>query len=496
MYVHNRELASTLRKLLGAALIFVSFGVTACSGASEERAAFGPAAIGSALDPDGSVAEDRQGDRFSAGEPIYVAIAAGNVPAGRSVRIAWYGPREKALAEQEKAVEAGGSPYLFFKAPDTAAWEAGVYRAEVLAGGKEIAEFSFNVVAPERIEDPNRKEEEFVRRTVFYGTDRAETSPGGPEDPERYFGGGRARSGTLRLGTCEVSIPRDHRMGQVERPSIWKLEFRADPSKHMVLLGLTPMPPNVFFGRLRSAVQKSEGKEALVFIHGFDVSFTDAVLRTAQVAYDLGFDGAPITYSWPSQASLSKTAYHADETNAEWTAPHLEKFLSEVAARSGAREIHLIAHSMGNRPLTAALQRIGARMTGSSKPLFGHIVLTAPDIDADTFRQIASEFSKPGKRTTLYASSRDKALQFSREIHGGLPRAGDSGPDIVVLRNFDTIEVSAVDTSFLGHSYYGDNRSVLSDLFGLIRDGRAPDKRFGLRPRTKRGLKYWVFQPS
>lgn len=481
-------------KRLSAALIF-AFGVAACLESCQERAAFGPVALGSALESDGRVAEDRRGGIFTAGEPIYLAIETGKAPAGRTVRVNWYDPRERTLAEQEKAVEAGGNPYLFFEAPDTSKSEAGAYRAEVLVEGKEIAELSFRIVLPERIEDLQPEEEEFVRRTVFYGTDRAE-NPSGLEDPETYFGTGRARSGTLRLGTCEVSIPRDHRMGQVERPSIWKLEFRPDPARHMVLLGLTPMPRKVFFGRLRGEVQKSEGKEALVFVHGFNVSFADAVLRTAQIAYDLGFDGAPITYSWPSQASLSKTAYHTDETNAEWTAPHLEKFLSDIAAQSGAREIHLIAHSMGNRPLTAALQRIAARMARDSKPLFEHIVLTAPDIDADTFLQIADEFSKPGKRTTLYASSRDAALQFSREIHGGLPRAGDSGLDIVVLPIFDTIEVSTVDTSFLGHSYYGDNRSVLTDLFALIRNGSPPDKRFGLRSRTKRGLKYWVFQPS
>lgn len=264
----------------------------------------------------------------------------------------------------------------------------------------------------------------------------------------------------------------------------------------MVLLSLTPMPRGVFLASLRSAVQESAGSEALVFVHGFNVAFTEAVLRTAQLAYDLGFDGAPIAYSWPSQSALTRTAYHTDETNAEWTVPHLEKFLSDVAAQSGARRIHLVAHSMGNRPLTAALHRIAVRMTPTSKPAFEHIVLTAPDIDAETFLQLAREFSRSGKRTTLYASSNDKALQFSREIHGGLPRAGDSGPDIVVLQGIDTIEVSTVDTSLLGHSYYGENRSVLTDLFSLIRDGKAPDQRFGLRPRNKRGFKYWIFQPS
>jgi esterase/lipase superfamily enzyme len=361
----------------------------------------------------------------------------------------------------------------------------------VRVGGETVSAPTFRVDRRERAS--TGEEEDFIRRTVFYGTDRKET---GSKEPEDYFGTGRAPGGTLRLGVCEVSIPRDHRLGQIERPALWKLEFRPDPEKHMVLTAVTPLPRDAFFGRLRSAVQVSKKKEAFVFVHGFNVSFTDAVLRTAQIAYDLGFDGAPITYSWPSQSDLSPAGYHADETSAEWTIAHLDRFLTDIATRSGAQEIHLIAHSMGNRALTAALERIAARMTPESRPLFEHIVLTAPDMDSDTFLEFAREFSRPGRSTTLYASSNDKALQFSRKIHGGFPRAGDSGPDILVLRGIDTVEVSAVDTSFLGHSYYGENRSVLSDLFGLIHDDKGPDQRFGLRPRTKSGLRYWVFQPS
>ena len=117
-------------------------------------------------------------------------------------------------------------------------------------------------------------------------------------------------------------------------------------------------------------------------------------------------------------------------------------------------------------------------------------------MDLDTFRQIARQIARPAQKATLYASSKDKALQFSRQIHGDYPRAGDSGEDIVVLRGLDTIDVSGADTSFAGHSYYGDNSSVLSDLFELIRGGKAPGKRFRLRPRTKNGLPYWAFQPS
>jgi esterase/lipase superfamily enzyme len=51
-------------------------------------------------------------------------------------------------------------------------------------------------------------------------------------------------------------------------------------------------------------VNKSGKKSAFIFVHGYNVTFEDAARRTAQMSYDLSFDGAPVFYSWPSQGSL------------------------------------------------------------------------------------------------------------------------------------------------------------------------------------------------
>jgi len=209
------------------------------------------------------------------------------------------------------------------------------------------------------------------------------------------------------------------------------------------------------------------------------------------MAYDLGFGGAPILVSWPSNGSVLQ--YAGDSNNAEWSIGHLKTFLAEIATQSGATNIHLIAHSMGNRVLIGALERLAANPAFAMAPKFTHVVLTAPDIDADLFRQLAATIQKTAARVTLYASSNDRALQISKKING-YPRAGDAGPSIVVLPGLDTIDASSVDTDFLGHSYYGDNRSILSDLFNLIRTGSPPESRFGLRAGVG-PEKYWIFAP-
>jgi esterase/lipase superfamily enzyme len=303
------------------------------------------------------------------------------------------------------------------------------------------------------------------------------------------FGDGR---GTLTLGTCEVSIPKRHEVGELESPSLLKLEVCEDPNKHIVLLNVSPEDPDEFYSNLRNDVAKSKESSAIVFIHGFNVTFEDAARRTAQISYDLKFAGVPIFYSWPSQGKLLD--YAVDETNAVWTVPHLRQFLAEVARQSGAKQIHLIAHSMGNRALTGALKELAYQSTDAGIPRFDQVLLTAPDIDADVFKNdIAPAITKAAARVTLYASSNDAALLLSKQLHG-YPRAGEAGRDIVIVPGMDTVDVTSVDTSLLGHSYYGDSGSVLSDFVEVLHDAKPADKRTWLRPEFLGADKYWVFQ--
>lgn len=297
--------------------------------------------------------------------------------------------------------------------------------------------------------------------------------------------------GGLELGTCMVAIPKDHALGKMERPSVLKLDFLEDPNKHVVLLGVTPQPNDDFYKDLTLGVAESPRKRAFVFVHGYNVKFVDAARRAAQIAYDLKYDGVPILYSWPSQGKLS--GYTIDETNVEWTVTHLKDFLGEIAKRTGAEQVHLIAHSMGNRALANALREISYLPDGQ-RPMFSEVVLTAPDIDADTFkRDLAPAIVKMAHRTTLYASSNDEALTLSKEVHG-YPRAGDTDDELCVVPGVDTIDVSAVDTSLVGHSYYGSNGSVLADLFDLLHQAKPPEERQWLREEYLGDARYWVFQ--
>ncbi|MFM7072979.1 MAG: alpha/beta hydrolase [Planctomycetota bacterium] len=301
------------------------------------------------------------------------------------------------------------------------------------------------------------------------------------------YGNGR---GDLEYGECEVTIPRRHEPGMIERPSLWRLEFHESLDRHVVLRTVERRGEDAFFAAVRGRVATSPRSDLFVFIHGYNVSFDMAARRTAQMAHDLKFDGAPIFYSWPSQGGLLK--YPVDETNVAWTVPHLKQFLRQLAARSEARAINVIAHSMGNRALASAVRELSLEQPAQQKR-FQQIVLAAPDIDAEVFkRDVAPLLASSAEHVTLYASSRDQALAASKLVHG-YPRAGDSGSNLLVIPGIDTVDVTEVDTGILGHSYYGNSVPILRDLEQILHGGLTPEKRPWLQTAQRDGQSYWMF---
>jgi esterase/lipase superfamily enzyme len=318
---------------------------------------------------------------------------------------------------------------------------------------------------------------------VFYATDRKAT---GFTVSTNFYGS--ARGSGLTYGICTVSIPPGHERGVLETESWTRLEFVPDVNEHVVLLRVSPFDRNDFYTRLRSSVSSSPRKSAIVFIHGYNTTFSVAARRTAQLVYDIGFDGVPILYSWPSYGGLFN--YSGDEGNAEWTVPHLQKFLAEVAAESGAESVHVIAHSMGNRALIRALEKLDA--TRRPQPLFQELVFTAPDVDADIFSRLADTFVRLARRVTLYASANDKALLASRVAHSDQPRAGEAGENLLVVPGVDTVDVSGLDTSFFatGHSYVSANSLAMTDLRKLIIERKEPARR-GLQRLIQASRVFW-----
>jgi len=196
-------------------------------------------------------------------------------------------------------------------------------------------------------------------------------------------------------------------------------------------------------------------------------------------------------YSWPSRGKLD--GYLADSETIEASAKFIADFMVEFASSSGADSVHIIAHSMGNRGVLRAVNRIVAEAQHRSRVKFGQIILAAADVDADTFRQLCDAYSRVSDRTTLYVSARDHAVEASRWLHH-FPRVGLM-PPVLVASGIDTINVTDVDLTLLGHGFVSESRSVLQDMHNLIRYGEPPSRRFGVIPALTPELeRFWIIR--
>jgi esterase/lipase superfamily enzyme len=300
------------------------------------------------------------------------------------------------------------------------------------------------------------------------------------------YGSASSPNDVVNYGVCKVVIPKSHKIGSIGS-SWWKriLSFNDDRLKlrdHSVLDKAT------YWERVREELGQWEQAEriALVFIHGYNVSFEGAAIRAAQLGVDLQ---VPVTafFSWPSSGTV--IGYGADSASIEASEDLIADFLISFAEKSGAERVHLLAHSMGNRALLRSLQEIAQRTSKSSRVPFGQILLAAPDVDARVFRKLAHAYHAVAERTTLYVSSKDQALASPGALYY-YPRAGHT-PPITVVPGIDTIEVSDVDISLLGHGYFAEARELLPDIYAQIWQGMPPP-RFGLLPiQTADGQAYW-----
>jgi esterase/lipase superfamily enzyme len=334
---------------------------------------------------------------------------------------------------------------------------------------------------------------------IFYGTDRDHQ----PNPKRIEYNDQRAHR--LELGRALVTVPKNHKVPNIERP--WALhipyfdvtlyEQAEDPKEHFTLREIKSLSKSGFLALVRERLAASTHFQdhAFVFVHGYNTSFDNALYRTAQIANDMHFDGAPFVYSWPSGGAVA--SYGWDRESAEGARRYLREFLDIVVKETGAKSISIVAHSMGNIALLDVL-----RDMNKAKPanvVISQIILAAPDVSMEDFTDVAEGIKGLSNGVTLYASSNDRALQISRGVWGSY-RAGDvppSGP--LVAAGVDTIDVTAASTDVfsLNHSDYAQNSDLVSDIGALVDQGRhPPDARSDkLHPAMTAKGGYWRYLP-
>lgn len=280
-----------------------------------------------------------------------------------------------------------------------------------------------------------------------------------------------------------------------------RADFTADPVKP-TLKTLHVYPdvlnqPNVlktgggmFMEDLRAAMAFGPRCDTLVFIHGFNVSFTGALQAGALLAQSLKVGGHPVNvvvFSWPSDGdAIPWMSYYSDREDARASGPSIAraflKFRDFVLALDSQdycqRRVHLLAHSMGTFVLRHALQSLLRKDRDSLTRLFDQIMLAAADEDDDAFEHDDKLRLLPriGRQVTVYFNPHDKGLTVSDRTKANPDRLGSDGPRLVDLLPkkvalVDCRVVAGDADPFVEHSYYLRSQAMSDDMSAVMSDG-------------------------
>lgn len=228
------------------------------------------------------------------------------------------------------------------------------------------------------------------------------------------------RAKQLNYAALTVSIPTHHVTGEIE----WPNSAAPDPAHHFVTTERSFLSSKDFREAIKARAKQGgpEANSVLVFVHGYNTLYEEAVYWLAQIVHDSKFSGTAVLFSWPS---LGRSPYYlADREASTYSRDYFEEALLEISSLSEVHEINILAHSMGNWLAVETLRQ--AKMNGhvdfSGK--LGDVILASPDLDVTVFRTQLDKIGKLPRPMTILTANDDKALALSTMLAGGVDRAG------------------------------------------------------------------------
>ena len=315
------------------------------------------------------------------------------------------------------------------------------------------------VVPPETAEGPIS--------TVFVGTTRGLQGTG-------VFG--TERSEEMRFARYDVAIPPQRDVGEIR----YAKPRRPNVSTDFVTTDQRIYAADADFRADLGKALAANGREAVIFVHGFNNTFTEGLYRIAQLHHDLEVPGVALHYSWPSAAE--PLGYVYDRDSIMFAREGLEELIREARA-AGATRITLVAHSMGSFLSMEALRDIALR-DGRIMPELRGVILISPDIDVEVFRMQARDIGTLPQPFVIFGSDRDRVLRLSALITGQRGRLGS----LDSVDRLSDLEVTYLDvgafSSGSGHFVPGTSPALIR-LLGRISD---VDQAFGNDAAGRAGL--------
>ena len=355
---------------------------------------------------------------------------------------------------------------------------------------------------------------------ILYATDRAPAL----EEGGRYRYYTNQRGHVLRLGVAQVEVGYDESITWEEARQISLLKNRTEnyPLRVSSVEEFGPLaqtirpfdegfvpsdePGRRFIEEIDRRLARSPSKDVYIYVHGYKVDFENPVLVSAELWHFLGYNGAFVSFSWPTTAK--RLAYISDIESAVASSRALRQLIVYISEHSRAERIHILAYSAGTRLASRTIADLGLLSYGLSdeevkqRVRLGHVILTGADID----RKMLGGYVLDGalrlpQSLTLYASGTDKALGFSRWVFGRerigqLPDATELGPS--TREFFETTEVLRVidvthaegSSAGHGHAYFRSSPWVSSDILMTLLYDLPPEERGLVRSEA---LPFWTF---
>ena len=334
----------------------------------------------------------------------------------------------------------------------------------------------------------------------FYVSNRQSDVPDG-EIEQRFTS---ERENSLKFGYFNTRIEPSLGLGMIIDPSQWFL------NEEIQLVDVQAQQKEVFLTALRQQVQTSSYQSLLVVVHGFREGYPSALRKTAFLAHVLDINTPVLVFDWPGDQGSSLRGYRRASQVAKESGAELARTLELIIKEVQPERLWLLANSMGGQVVADAFSLLHKDPDfGDSQTEIENVILTAPDVDHETFNnQFRQDILDLAQNATVYVSSNDRALLVSRLINRGL-RLGESTLDPAnpgqlhpaaeysKLLEPDSdrlalVDVTAVNRTRNFHNFSLETPEFFDDLFLRFTGTEMPKSRELYQLETPNGVRYFV----
>jgi esterase/lipase superfamily enzyme len=311
-----------------------------------------------------------------------------------------------------------------------------------------------NVIGIDNSQFPSAYVEGATREKIFIASTREATDKTGALFSER-------RASTVGLASVEVSIPPVHVIGKLERA----VQMPPDPRTEFAVVDPTVYATDqAFISAVNAELAKRPKGERnlMVFVHGYNNTTSDSVLRSAQFVNDSGYEGVVMLLDWASAGKLPRYVY---DLNSTLVARGLLSEINSILLLTQAENYDIFAHSMGGFLTMEAIRDAVKDNKLNSSGKLQNVVLASPDIDLDLFRTHMAVIGDNLANFYVLSSENDRTLAFSQIIAGGVPRVGAANAEELAELGATVIDLTEVDDSSSGsHSKFAGSPEVVQLL--------------------------------